>query len=90
MASEDLSRIENKVDKLAEAVMELVRLEEKMIQTQGILTRFGVRADDIEQRVEFIEKRIPIYDMWAGWANKVAILVIMALCGAVLGLVLGA
>lgn len=86
---ERLDRIESKVDKLAEAIMELVRLEEKMIQTQQALMRFGMRADDIEQRVEKIERKIPIYDMWSGWANKVALLVIAALCAAVLGLVLG-
>jgi len=87
--SEDrLDRIENKLDKLTEVVAAMVRLEEKLASHQGGMERFGFRLDDIEERVEQIEKRVPVYNLWVGWMNKVALVVVSALVLAVLGLVL--
>ena len=59
---ERLDRIEGKVDKLVEAMSEMIRFESKIASHQEALARFGMRADDIEQRVEKIEQRYISFD----------------------------
>lgn len=96
MSDEDrLHRIESKVDTLAEgvaslkeAVAEMIRFEEKIAAHQESLERVRFRQDDMESRLETVEKRIPIYDMWTGWANKTALIVIAALTTALLAVVI--
>ncbi|MGD9381291.1 MAG: hypothetical protein PVI03_02505 [Candidatus Thorarchaeota archaeon] len=89
MAQEDrLDRIESKVDTLVEAMTRMVRFEEKIANHQQGMERFGFRLDDIEGRVEVIEKLVPVYNMWTSWANKVAFIIISALTLAILGIVI--
>lgn len=85
---ERLDRIESKVDTLVAAMSEMIRFEEKIASHQEAMARFGFRLDDLEERTEVIEKRVPVYDMWAGWANKIALVIIGALTLAIIGLVI--
>lgn len=88
MAPDDrLDRIESKVDTLVDAMTQIVRFEEKISSHQAGMERFGFRLDDIEERVEQIEKRVPVYDLWSGWANKILMIVVGLLITALVSMV---
>lgn len=89
MAPEDrLDRIEGKVDKLVEAMTAMIRFEEQIASHQAGMERFGFRVDDLETRVETMEKRQPIYELWAGWAGKLTLVLLTGLLTATLTLVI--
>ena len=85
MVSEDrLTRIENKVDKLVEAMSSLIRFEEKMAHVISKGERLEFRADDIEDRVEAIEKKMPLINLMLSATGKVSIAVLtLVACGIV-------
>tara|TARA_R110001592_G_scaffold22764_4_gene90178 strand:- start:2956 stop:3222 length:267 start_codon:yes stop_codon:yes gene_type:complete len=70
MSDHYLKRIEEKVDKLSEAVVELARIEERMVTIfkrldsyDGVFNKFDERMDDIEkqsiargQKIAFAER----------------------------------
>jgi len=70
MSDHHLNRIEEKVDKLSEAVVELARIEERMVTIfnrldsfEGLFNKFDVRIDDMErqslvrgQKIAFAER----------------------------------
>ena len=70
MSDHHLKRIEEKVDKLSEAVVELARIEERMVSIfkrldsfEGVFNKFDVRIDDMEkqalvrgQKIAFAER----------------------------------
>lgn len=56
MTEDRLSRIENKLDKLAEAVVSLARMEERMITLFNRMNKYEDRQDDLEVRIDSVEK----------------------------------
>jgi len=56
MTEDRLSRIENKLDKLAEAVVSLARMEERMITLFNRMDKYEERQGDLEERIEGVEK----------------------------------
>ena len=70
MSADHLKRIEDKVDKLAEAVVELARIEERMVSIfkrldgfEGVFNKFDIRIDEMEkqaiargQKIAFAER----------------------------------
>lgn len=88
MVAEDrLTRIEDKVDKLVDAMTQLVRFEEKIASHQTGMERFGFRLDDIEQRLEVIEKVMPLINLLLKGTGKVGLAIITAVALAITGLV---
>lgn len=89
MVTEDrLDRIENKVDKLVEGMVELIRFEEKMLHCKEGMERLGFRQDDLEERVEAIEKDMPILKLLARSIWRIIMGVITLVVAAVIGLVI--
>jgi len=70
MSDHHLNRIEEKVDKLSEAVVELARIEERMVTIfnrldsfESVFNKFDARIDDMEkqslvrgQKIAFAER----------------------------------
>jgi len=88
MSEERLGRIESKVDGLVESMITLVRVEEKQKGTDNVLERYGFRLDDLERRVETIEKVMPLLDVLLKVTGKVWFIIITAITLSVLGVVL--
>ena len=82
-----LDRIEEKVDKIAEAIMEMVRLEERLATHQATMERVNMRLDDLEQRVEAIEAKMPLLNLLLSGAGKIAFVILALITAAVLGLI---
>lgn len=85
---ERLTRIENKVDRLADAITEMIKFEAHLAAHTTALERFGFRLDNMEARIEEIEKGVPIWNLWSGWAGKLTMTALIALVGSVLALVI--
>ena len=52
-----LERVEEKLDKLAEAVVSIARIEERVATVLRQNDRFFIRMDKIEQRLEDVESQ---------------------------------
>lgn len=76
MSEDRLSRIEDKVDKLVDAMTMLVRIDEKIASHQSGMKRFGVRLDNLEERVESIEVVMPLVKLLLANVNKVFISIV--------------
>jgi conjugal transfer/entry exclusion protein len=69
------NRLENKVDKLIDVVTELVSIKSDI---NNIDKRLNSHADGIKQldsRIDTIEKKIPIYDLFTNTAKWMASIV---------------
>ena len=51
-----LDRIEKKLDKMAEAIVSLARMEERMITLFSRMDRYEEQQDDVEHRLAVVEK----------------------------------
>lgn len=83
-----IERMEQKIDKLVDAVTELVRVEATL---QHIDSRLNTHSELIKQndlRLDKIEQRIPIYEIIVNWGGKVAMTVSIAIVLAVIGTVM--
>lgn len=58
MDDQRLNRIETKLDKLAEAVVSLARMEERMITLFNRMGKYEERQDSLEARVDDVETDI--------------------------------
>jgi hypothetical protein len=56
MEEQRLARIEQKLDKLSEAVVSLARMEERMITLFNRMDGYDIRQNNIEDRVSEVEK----------------------------------
>lgn len=93
VAPEDrLDRIEVKLDALIDAMTSLVRLEEKFAAHEeshrNAMERYGFRLDDLEQRVEAIEKVMPLVNLLLKGTGKVGLALITGVALAIVGLVM--
>lgn len=87
VSEERLDRIEGKVDTLIQAMAQMVRLEERIATHQAGMERFGFRMDDMEERLEVIEKKMPLVNLILNAFGKVGILVLTAIVLGVLSLI---
>ena len=55
MDTHRLSRIEDKLDKLAEAVVSLARMEERMVTLFNRMGKYEKRQDWVEERIDAVE-----------------------------------
>lgn len=78
-------RIETKVDKLVDTLSTLVRMEEKMSSHSQGMQRLGARVDDLEYRLEVIEKRMPLINLIVAGFGKVGISVISIITLGIVG-----
>lgn len=85
MTEERLSRIESKVDKLVDAMAELIRFEEKMAQCKQDMDRIQFRQDDLETRVEEIEKKMPVINIALAIFGKVGLTIITLITAGIIG-----
>ena len=81
--SDRLSRIEEKIDKLSEAMIALARAEEKLVAIErnnhnnfDRMNRFSQKLDDIEKKVDDNARTVSII-------NKVVYVISVALVGAI-------
>jgi len=81
--SDRLSRIEEKIDKLSEAMIALARAEEKLVAIEknnhnnfDRMNRFSQKLDDIEKKVDDNARTVSII-------NKVVYVITVALVGAI-------
>lgn len=51
-----LQRIENKLDKLAEAVVSLARMEERMVTLFNQMGKYEQRQEGLEKRIDEVEE----------------------------------
>jgi len=51
-----LDRIEKKLDKMAEAIVSLARMEERMITLFSRMDRYEEQQENVEQRLNLVEK----------------------------------
>ena len=58
MDNHRLSRIEDKLDKLAEAVVSLARMEERMVTIFNRMGKNEERQDGLERRIDEVEDSI--------------------------------
>lgn len=58
MDDQRLNRIETKLDKLAEAVVSLARMEERMVTLFNRMGKYEERQDSLEARVDDVETDI--------------------------------
>lgn len=56
MSEERLARIENKVDNLAEAMVTMARIEERMITIFKRMDRYDEAQDNLDAKLSILEK----------------------------------
>lgn len=78
MDDQRLNRIENKLDKLAEAVVSLARMEERMITLFNRMGKYEERQDSLEARVDDVETDIVKNGTTLRFAERVFWVVITA------------
>ena len=80
MGEERLSRMEEKIDQLVNAMTELVRVQEKQNTMLERLNHHSTQIGSLDKRMDEVEKRIPIYNMvvtTGGWIAKIAVTVVI-------------
>ena len=78
-----LSRIETKLDKLAEAVVSLARMEERMISLFNRMDKYEEQSDKLDNRVTEVEKETRGSKYKLAFAERVFWIVMTAAIGAV-------
>jgi len=78
MDDQRLNRIETKLDKLAEAVVSLARMEERMITLFNRMGKYEERQDSLEARVDDVETDIVKNGTTLRFAERVFWVVITA------------
>lgn len=78
MSEERLARIETKVDSLAEAVVVLARMEERMVTLFKRMDKYEDAQTKIADRLTEIEKKLFGGGLIGGYAEKVIFILIGA------------
>lgn len=81
MSEDRLSRIENKLDKLAEAVVSLARMEERMITLFNRMDKYEEEKKTLEGRVGDIEDAVHSSTSKISFAERVFWVVTTAAIG---------
>lgn len=77
-----LSRIEIKLDKLAEAVVSLARMEERMITLFNRMDKYEEQTEKLDSRVTEVERETRGSNFKLAFAERVFWIVITAAIGA--------
>jgi uncharacterized coiled-coil DUF342 family protein len=72
------ARIEAKIDKLADAVVQLARMEERMITLFTRMDKYEERQDKLEEKVEGIASDLQSNDSKVRFAERVFWIVVTA------------
>jgi hypothetical protein len=78
MDTHRLSRIEDKLDKLAEAVVSLARMEERMVTIFNRLGKYEDRQEGLEKRIDEVEENNIKHGATLRFAERVFWVVITA------------
>ena len=78
MDTHRLSRIEDKLDKLAEAVVSLARMEERMVTIFNRLGKYEDRREGLEKRIDEVEENNIKHGATLRFAERVFWVVITA------------
>ena len=62
MSEQRLTRIEEKLDKLAEGFTALVRIEERMVTVNNRMEHYDTRQERLAERVVLLERATPALD----------------------------
>lgn len=81
MSEDRLGRIEGKLDKLAEAVVSLARMEERMISLFNRMDKYEEEKKTLERRVGDIEDAVNNNNSKIGFVERVFWVVITAAIG---------
>ncbi len=66
-----LSRIENKLDKLSEAVVQLARMEERLVTLFNRMNKYEERQDELEDKVDDIAGHVSTNGQTLRFAERV-------------------
>lgn len=80
-----LERIEDKVDKLVDAMINLVRLEERIQSHAHGMDRLGNRIDSLETDVKVIKEKMPYISIIVAGFGKVGIAVATVIIIGIMG-----
>lgn len=75
-----LSRVEEAIIKLSETTEQLVRLEERHLETRAALNRAFEAIRDLDRRIASVENQMPKLTLAMGWVFA-GVLAIVALAG---------
>ncbi len=78
-----LERIEEKIDKLADAMVTLARAEEKIIALQDDHNKMYERMNRLSQKLDEIDKKVDENTRTVGIINKLFWVTIVAAAGAI-------
>lgn len=81
MSEDRLYRIENKLDKLAEAVVSLARMEERMVTLFNRMDNYEAKQAGLEGRVRDIETAVQSSNSRIGFAERIFWIVLSAAVG---------
>lgn len=73
-----LTRIEEKIDKLAETVVAIARAEEKLVNIENDNAAFAGRLSKVEEKVDMISRKVDQNLVGIGIANKIFWIVVTA------------
>ena len=85
MTEHRLERIEEKVDKLVDSMVSLVRLEEKFQSHSHGVQRIAKRLDTVEEDVSEIKKKMPLLDVLLTVFGKIGLAVISLIVIGIVG-----
>lgn len=83
-----LERMETAMSNMANAITELVRLDQKQIETANGLSRAFAALKELEARIATIELAIPILNLTSGWVRSGVVAVVGIVGFAIIYLVL--
>jgi chromosome segregation ATPase len=78
MDNHRLSRIEDKLDKLAEAVVSLARMEERMVTLFNRMGKYEERQEGLERRIDEVEDSVISNGVTLRFAERVFWVVLSA------------
>jgi len=81
MSEERLSRVENKLDKLSEAVVEMARMEERLLTIFKRLEHMNAAFKKYDDRVDEIEKQALIRGQKIAFAERLFWMVVTGAVG---------
>ena len=81
MSDERLCRIEDKLDKLSEAVVEMARMEERLLTIFKRLEHTDAAFKKYDDRVDKIEKQAPIRGQKIAFAERLFLMVVTGAIG---------
>lgn len=79
MTDERLSRMENKIDQLVNAMTTLVRVEEKQQAMLERLNHHASRINTLDERTDTIEKEMPLIRRFMNRADKISLTLVTTL-----------